>query len=113
MELVTRAIPFARRIRRPMGTGHHHEEEEGVDQIVNDKTTQRGEGKFEHVLVDHEAISNRSEVGAFVVIDIDRLDGNFHDWEGLACCEEHIHFIFITLTFNLKHERQEIRSESS
>lgn len=91
---------------------HHHEQEEGVDQIVNDKTTQRGEGKLEHVLVDHEAIPNRSEMGAFVVIDVDRLDGNFHDGEGVACCEEHIHFVLIPLSFNLKHERQEIRSES-
>ena len=32
---------------------HHHEKEEGVDQVVNDKATQGGEGKFKHVLVDH------------------------------------------------------------
>ena len=51
-------------------------------------------------------------MGAFVVIDVGRLDGNFHDGEGFACYEEYIHFIFIALSVNLKHERQEIRSES-
>ena len=56
---------------------HHHEQEEGVDQIVNDKATQGGEGKLEHVLVDHEAVSNRAEVGAFIVIDIDCFNRNF------------------------------------
>ena len=56
---------------------HHHEQEEGVDQIVNDKATEGGEGKLEHVLVDHEAVSNRAEVGAFIVIDIDCFNRNF------------------------------------
>ena len=56
---------------------HHHEQEEGVDQIVNDKATEWGEGKLEHVLVDHEAVSNRAEVGAFIVIDLDCFNRNF------------------------------------
>ena len=52
---------------------HHHEKEEGIDQVVNDKATQGREGKLEHVLVDHEAISNRSEMGAFVVIEAEHM----------------------------------------
>ena len=63
---------------------HHHEKEEGVDQIVNDKATQGGEGKLEHVLVDHETVSNRAEVGPFIVIDIDCFDRNFQDGEGFT-----------------------------
>ena len=46
-----------------MGNGHHHEKEEGIDQVVNDKATQGREGKLEHVLVDHETVANRTEVG--------------------------------------------------
>ena len=71
MELATRAIPFARRIRRLIGTANHHEKEEGIDQVVNDKATQGREGKLEHVLVDHETVANRTEMGPFIVIDID------------------------------------------
>ena len=56
---------------------HHHEKEEGVDQVVNDKATQGREGKLEHVLVDHEAVSNRPEVGPFIIIDIDCFNRNF------------------------------------
>ncbi len=89
-----------------MGTGHHHEKEEGVDQIVNDKTTQRGEGN-QHVLVDHESVRR-----TFKLSLIDRLDGNFHDGEGLALLRGAHSFRTVKLSFNLKHERQEIKSES-
>ena len=80
---------------------HHHEQEEGVDQIVNDKATQGGEGKFKHVLVDHKAVSNRAEVGPFIVIDIDCFNRNFQDGKGLASCEEHIHFVLIPLSLDI------------
>ena len=56
---------------------HHHEKEEGIDQVVNNKATQGREGKLEHVLVDHEAVANRTEVGPFIVIDVDCFNRNF------------------------------------
>ena len=79
---------------------HHYEKEEGVDQIVNDKATQGGEGKFKHVLVDHETVSNRTEVGPFIVIDINCFNRNFQDGEEFTSCKEHIHFVLIPLSLN-------------
>ena len=80
---------------------HHHEKEEGIDQVIHDKATQGREGKLEHVLVDHETVANRTEVGPFIVIDLDCFNRNFQDGKGLASCEEHIHFVLIPLSLDI------------
>ena len=79
--------PVCKEDAKTNGHSHHHEKEEGVDQIVNDKATQGREGKLEHVLVDHETVANRTEVGPFIVIDIDCFNRDFQDGKGLASCE--------------------------
>ncbi len=54
-----------------MGT-HITTKRKKVDQIVNDKKHQREGANLEHARKIMSPVSNRSEVGAFVVTDIDR-----------------------------------------
>ncbi len=65
--------------------------------MINDKNYSE-EDRSESI-ADHGRPSNRSGNGAFVVIDVDRLDGNY-DGKDLLYYAKSIHFVLTCCPFN-------------
>ena len=82
---------------RSPGKGQEHH---CIDQIVNDKSTERREGKFEEILINHQTISDGTKMGTGIIIYIDGFDRNFCNQVFLAGLGQHVHFILISITFD-------------